>query len=122
MTHRLRATQRRRWPMYRAFTLLLSALLLPALAGCEAGIDEEAAALLVPAEVPVREARRCPHCGWIESKREILPEVTDPLVARIYEYTLRRANGSLSVFRETLPTTWRLGERVVVIDGADPKN
>jgi hypothetical protein len=108
--------------MYRAFTLLLSALLLPALAACEAAIGEEAAALVAPGEVPVRVARHCPHCGWIESKREILPEVADPLVARIYEYTLRRANGSLSVFRETLPTTWRLGERVVVIDGTDPKN
>ena len=122
MTHRLRAAERRRWPMYRAFTLLLSALLLPALAGCEAAIGDEAAALLAPVEVPVRVAQRCPHCGWIESKREILPEVADPLVARIYEYTLRRANGSLSVFRETLPATWRLGERVVVIDGTDPKN
>jgi hypothetical protein len=108
--------------MVRAFTLLLSALLLPALAGCETVIDEQAATLLAPAEVPAREARRCPQCGWIESKREILPEVADPLVARIYEYTLRRANGSLSVFRETLPATWRLGERVVVIDGTDPKN
>lgn len=108
--------------MYRAFTPLLSLLVLPALVACEAGISGEAAALPAPAEVPVHETRRCPHCGWIESKREILPEVADPLIARIYEYTLRRANGSLSVFRETLPTTWRLGERVVVIDGADPKN
>jgi hypothetical protein len=103
--------------MRRAFASLLSLLVLPALVACEAGITGEAAGLLAPAEVPVREARRCPHCGWIESKREILPEVADPLVARIYEYTLRRADGSLSVFRETLPATWRLGERVVVIDG-----
>jgi len=104
--------------MRRAFPLLLSLLVLPALVACEAGITGEAAALLAPAEVPVREARRCPHCGWIESKREILPEVADPLVARIYEYTLRRADGSLNIFRETLPVTWRLGERVVVIEGA----
>ena len=108
--------------MRRAFIPLLSLLVLPALVACEAGITEEAAALLAPAEVPVREARRCPHCGWIESKREILPEVADPSIARIYEYTLRRANGSLSVFRETLPATWRLGERVVVIDGTGSEN
>lgn len=101
-------------------TRFLAAPLLALLAACQAGIDvgDEA---LAPDE-PVVQARRCPHCGWIESKREILPEVADPLVARIYEYTLRRANGSLSVFRETLPATWRLGERVVVIDGTDPKN
>lgn len=103
--------------MSRVCTLLLSALLLPALAACEAGLDEETVAL-APAEVPAREARRCAHCGWIESKREILPEVADPRVPRIYEYTMRRANGSISVFRETLPAAWRLGERVVVIDGA----
>lgn len=104
--------------MYRVCTLLLSALLLPGLAACETAIDEEAAVLLAPAEVPVRESRRCAHCGWIESKREILPEVGDPRVSRIYEYTMRRANGSSNVFRETLPATWRVGERVVVIDGA----
>jgi len=108
--------------MSRACALLLSALLLPALAACEAGIDEEAAAILAPHEVPAREARRCAHCGWIESKREILPEVANPGIARIFEYTLRRANGSLSVFQETLPATWRLGERVVIIDGVAPKN
>ena len=108
--------------MPRAYAMLLSALLLPALSACETGNDEEAAAILAPHEVPALEARRCPHCGWIESKREILPEVADPGIARIYEYTLRRANGSLSVFRETLPATWRVGERLVVIDGAAPKN
>jgi hypothetical protein len=70
------------------------------------------------------QARRrvCQHCGWIESKREILPEVADPGVARVYEYTLRRADGAVSVFREALPVTWRLGERVVVIDGIAPAN
>jgi len=104
-----------------AFASLLSLLVLPALVACEAGITGEAAALLAPAEVPVREARRCPHCGWIESKREILPEVADPLVARIYEYTLRRADGTSSVFQEALPATWRVRERVVVIEGA-PQN
>ena len=108
--------------MRRVLTLLLSLLLLPALAACEAAIDEGAVALLAPAEVPAREARRCPHCGWIESKREILPEVADPLVARIYEYTLRRADGSGSLFREALPATWRVRERVVVIDGTPSEN
>jgi hypothetical protein len=103
--------------MYRAFALLLSALLLPSLAGCEAGIDEEASALLAPAKLTTHSARRCPHCGWIESKREILSEVDAPLVPRIYEYTLRRADGSSSLFQEALPTTWRVRERVVVIEG-----
>ena len=109
-------------PMRRAFTPLLSLLVLPALVACEAGISEEAVALLAPVEVPVRATPRCPHCGWIESKREILPELADSLAPRVYEYTLRRADGSSSVFREALPASWRVRERVVVIDGTDPKN
>ena len=55
--------------MRRVLPLLLSLLLLPALVACEAGIDEQAAAVLAPTELSTREARRCPHCGWIESKR-----------------------------------------------------
>ncbi len=96
----------------------LSALLLWGLAACDTAVDEEAA----PAQVRAGEARVCPHCGWIESKREIPPELVDPGAARVYEYTLRRADGAVSVFREALPVTWRLGERVVVIDGIAPAN
>ena len=101
--------------------MVLSALLLPGLAACEAAIDEDAAPPLTAAQV-AREARRCPHCGWIESKREILPEVADVRAPRVYEYTMRRADGSSSVFREALPATWRLRERVVVIEGALPQD
>jgi hypothetical protein len=52
---------------------------------------------------------RCPSCGWIEDKREIAPQV--------FEYTLRMGDGSTSLFQETLPTTWHVGERMVVIEG-----
>src|SRR5215212_6755276 len=52
---------------------------------------------------------RCPSCGSIAAKREIAPKV--------YEYTLRMVDGSVSLFQETLPTTWHLGERMVVIEG-----
>ncbi|HUQ76706.1 MAG TPA: hypothetical protein VM183_18450 [Burkholderiales bacterium] len=54
---------------------------------------------------------RCPTCGWIEGKREIAPQV--------FEYTLRMGDGSVSVFQETLPTTWHVGERMLVIEGVD---
>ena len=83
-------------------------------------IDAEAVALPAQVETPVQAARRCPHCGWIESKREILPGVAVPGALQIYEYTLRRTDGSSSVFQETLPVRWRLGERLVFIDGAGP--
>ena len=60
--------------------------------------------------------RRCQHCAWIESKREIVPGVADPHAFQIYEYTLRMPDGSSRVFEETLPTSWRVGERLIVID------
>ena len=63
----------------------------------------------------VEERLRCLHCGWIESKREIVPQLIDPHAMKVYEYTLRMADGSLSVFQETQPTSWRLGERVMLI-------
>ena len=57
-------------------------------------------------------AVRCPTCGWIEGKREITPGT--------FEYTLHMNDGSVSLFRETLPTKWHLGERLVVIEGISP--
>jgi len=80
---------------------------LALLAACAPALDDEA-----PAERPgleIAAGRYCAHCGWIESKREI--------DLRVYEYTLRMADGSRSVFQEALPTTWRVGERVGVIEG-----
>ena len=93
-----------------------SALLLLALAACRpnAELDAQADALLA-----VHAAQRCAHCGWIESKREIVSSVADPSSLGIYEYTLRMADGSSRIFQETLPASWRLGERLTVIDGTD---
>jgi hypothetical protein len=61
-------------------------------------------------ELPAPVARRCAQCAWIESKREVLPGT--------YEYTTRMVDGSSSVFLETMPVTWRVGERLVLIGGA----
>jgi hypothetical protein len=97
----------------RTCLLLLAALL----AACESGID---AADALPREIGLSvlaNGRHCVHCGWIESKREIVAQVADPLATGVYEYTLRMSDGSSSVFRETLPAGWRLGERVGVIEG-----
>src|SRR3954468_21211509 len=62
----------------------------------------------------------CHSCGWIEDKREIVPEAMDASAPKTYEYTLRRADGSMSLFRETMPTKWSLGERMTVIEGISP--
>jgi len=81
------------------------------------GIDAEADALPAQDKLTARAARRCPHCGTIESKREVPPSAAAPGALQTYEYSLRMADGSSSVFQEALPASWRLGERVMVIDG-----
>ena len=78
-------------------------------------VNPEAAGL--PASVPEIVSQRCPRCGWIESKREILASVASPTALAIYEYTVRMGDGTSSVFREELPVSWRLGERLIVIEG-----
>lgn len=84
------------------------------------GIDAEAVALPAQVEAPVRAARRCPHCGWIESKREIPPDAAISQAFPVYEYTLRKSDGTSGVFQESLPVRWRLGEQLIFIDGAGP--
>jgi hypothetical protein len=69
-------------------------------------------------ELDVRAVQRCRYCGWIESKRKVAASVLDPQSLATYEYTLRHADGSSSVFQETLPASWRVGERLTVINGA----
>jgi hypothetical protein len=59
---------------------------------------------------------RCASCGWIEAKRELAPFAGDPQPLKSYEYTLRMPDGSMSVFQETLPTSWRVGERIMLIE------
>ena len=81
------------------------------LAACEAP-SGDSDALPVQVELTVPVGRHCPHCGRIESKREV--------AARVYEYTLRMPDGTSSVFQETLPASWRVGERVGVIAGLEP--
>ena len=100
----------------------------PALAAAAAGVVlfSAVASLLEPvaAEAPAPlllagpHLPRCASCGWIEAKRELVPLLADPQALRVYEYTLRMQDGSMSVFRETLPTSWRLGEGVMLIEAA----
>jgi hypothetical protein len=104
--------------MSRILAPVVSALLLTMLSACGIGIDADGE-LLAP-EAPTVHARRCPHCGWIESKREIPPGKADPHAPRSYEYTVRMTDGSSSMFQQALPASWRLGERLTVIGGAGP--
>ena len=61
-------------------------------------------------------ARRCPECGWIESKRSV-PSGADNLSIRSQEYTVRMGDGSSRVFTGGPAERWRLGERLKFIDG-----
>jgi len=101
--------------MSRLFLSVLCALLLP-LAGCDAIPELDEVAL--PPRSAAPGAPRCRHCGWIETRRELLPLLADPRALQVFEYTVRMADGSSRVFQETLPTSWRLGERLTVIDGS----
>ena len=75
-------------------------------------VEAPAPLLLAGPHVP-----RCASCGWIEAKRELVPLASaDPQALSIYEYTLRMPDGTMSVFQETLPTSWRVGERVMLIE------
>jgi hypothetical protein len=95
---------------------ILACILCTLLAACEIGVDADAERA-APGEPAVR-ARGCTQCGWIESKRELPPEAADPRAPRSYEYMVRMTDGSSSVFRQQLPASWRLGERLSVIAGA----
>jgi hypothetical protein len=116
LTNRLRGFARRQWRMILRAASILSALLLALLAACNADID---AGEEPPAPgAPTARAGRCLHCGWIESKREVPSGAADAGAAKSYEYTVRMTDGSSRVFRESLPATWRLRERLTVLGGA----
>jgi hypothetical protein len=77
-------------------------------------------ATAVPAlvELTQRTGRRCPNCGSIESKRALPRLASDPRALLSYEYSVRMGDGSSHLFREQMPVSWRLGERLILIGGA----
>ena len=101
--------------LFGAAVLALDVTWIPRWTGIGARADAP------PAEVEsvIVAAPRCPQCGWIESKRQIASSAADPHSLGIYEYTLRMTDGSSRVFREALPASWRVGERLTLIDGKD---
>jgi hypothetical protein len=50
------------------------------------------------------------------------PDETRAGSARSYEITVRLADGSRRVIDHASPANWRPGERVIVIDGANPSD
>jgi hypothetical protein len=68
-------------------------------------------------ELGGRARPRCVHCGWIESRHEVLPGIGDAPGASVHEYTLRMDDGTSTIFREPQNSGWRVGERLQMIDG-----
>lgn len=103
--------------------IALSLVVLPAAAGMAlyrawvSGNDGLPEQMPARTELKAGPAARCPHCGRIESKRKLDADAAAPLAATSYEYTVRMADGSSRVFREQMPVSWRLGERLIYIDG-----
>lgn len=103
--------------------IALSLVVLPAAAGMAlyrawiSGNDGTPEQSRARTELKAGPAARCPHCGRIESKRKLGADAAAPLAAARYEYTVRMADGSSRVFHERLPVSWRLGERLIYIDG-----
>lgn len=89
-----------------------------------------------PALADSRAKRRCPECGVIVSMRMVDAGGPDAggeaarhgtpsdqgamreLPAKRFEFVVRRQDGSRRVIIDADPTRWRMGERVIVIDGA----
>jgi hypothetical protein len=61
--------------------------------------------------------RTCAECGVIESVREIDTRGEQAAEStRSYEVTIRLQDGSMRVFNEATPRTWRSGTRIMVIN------
>ena len=61
---------------------------------------------------------RCPECGMVVSVREI--GWHDEESSGNYESIVRMADGSSRVIDSSGPVRWRMGERLLIIDGAVP--
>src|SRR5579871_3538209 len=104
-------------PLLAFFAALV--LLLGVAAVAFGVIPSGAGARAPAAERGAAATRRCPECGWIESRRD-LPGGTDNRAITIPEYTVRMVDGSSRVFTGGPGEPWRLGDRLNYIDGELP--
>lgn len=110
--------------MFLPLLIALCLLVLPAVAGVamyrgwhSGGVAIAEQPRPAPVEVKAGSAARCPHCGRILSKRRLDPATVGHFDPPYYEYTVRLADGSGRTFREQMPASWRVGERLYYIDG-----
>jgi hypothetical protein len=110
--------------LFLPLLIALCLLVLPAVAGVALyrGWPADGGAIAeqtqpAPVEVKAESAARCLHCGRILSKRRLDPATVGHFDPPTYEYTVRLADGSGRIFREQMPASWRVGERLYYIDG-----
>lgn len=75
---------------------------------------------------------KCPECGVVESRRELVPDESNDKDAaaqqrratpvRTYEITLRMKDGRSHRFVDAYPAHWRPGERIILISGIDSES
>ena len=99
--------------MSKEFLRVVLALTVVTLSACEPMLGSSQQPEQMAAESSAR------LHGWIQSKREIAPLNADARAPASYEYTARMRDGSSHVFREEMPVSWRLGERLIVIVGSE---
>ena len=111
------------------------AITAPAFNGVFAPAEPVEATVAPAITAPGARAYRCAECGVIESTRQIeAPDdksganasgrfaagsKIDGKRARNYEITIRLRDGSMRVITDANPASWRRGERVTIIAGAD---
>ncbi len=102
------------WLPLLAFVVAL-ALILGAAAVAFAALSPSPEDLAQDSQPDATAARRCPECGWIESKRDI-PAGADNRAIRLQIYTVRMVDGSSRDFTAGPGDRWRLGERMKFIE------
>ena len=76
--------------------------------------DPQAAVSGLPDAGELRPAAKCTECGVVESTRRVAQDGDLPT---LHEITVRLRDGSIRVSRQVSPAQWRIGERIILIDG-----
>ena len=68
----------------------------------------------LPDPIEPRSRTKCPECGVVESMRSVAQGGNLPA---LHEITVRLRDGSIRVSSQVNPAQWRVGERIILIDG-----
>ena len=79
-----------------------------------AGTGAQASDSPFPNTIEPRAATRCTECGVVESTRSVAQGGNLPA---LHEITVRLRDGSIRVSSQLNPAQWRVGERIILIDG-----